>query len=1411
MRVAPTTSITATSNGFLAELTTLGQRLRFGLLVLLAVCTLALSAIYLTEALDWRDKPFLGVMVAHTMNVSAGQSTTDNSWAGHRAGLQTGDRIVSINGENVLPDFGANYIDVLGRLANTPEALGENGQIQAIIGFERAVNSGDVLDETLCSLPESGVSTCEVAYSLTPLPDRDFFAFFVIPFFSGIFVIITAMAIIRLRPAEPVAFIAAITCLALGTGMVGIFDVGSTHLFIPVWLAAAAILTGMFFSIGILFPNPMYFLYREPRMRFIPFVASIGFALYLISLFNAETGDNFNLSVRLATLAIILSVFVMGALLVFYQRVHATDSVTRDQANTVLIGVSLALVPGAVWALAQLITGIGGMMPGFDPNVAFPFSIETTMPFLLTIALSLAYSVLQYRHFDTDRIISQGITYGILALALVVGYFLLVLGATQFITDNFSADDPLIIALVIFTISAGFIPIRTRIQNRVDDIYFKKRRNYQNHLESFTTVLTSLNKTGEILRLFERILNDTIQPASQFTFLLDTQTDSYVPDSKSNTDLSFMADSGVIQLLKGDQQVFCLEPGVPWPSELRVDKARLNILRSTMIIGLGKNETMPIGFKVIGPPRSVAPMYSFEEVRFVNNLAAQVSIGIERAQVIATYEQQVNQLNVLSKVSQAVNFTIEPDDLLELIVTQTERIISAPFFYIVLYEMETKQLHYAFFLENDERDDAKENMRWMAGNDLFSEIITHSRAIKVADYGREMTRQNFPIRYESPDTTAWMGVPLIAGTGTLGVMAIGDSNPNKTFSDAQLQVFSDIGTLAAASLYQARLFTEANVRARQLGALNDISRRLVESEENIEQLLELITSEAVNILNAEAGSLLLIVQDGSGDLEFKASVGGPKDLIGTRLPPGYGIVGEVAEGGEPIISNDISQDTRFEGEVEETFRTNSLLAVPLTAKEGVIGVLEVINKLDGTLYGSDDQELLTTFAGQAAIALENARLFQETDQALKTRVQELEDLQRFSEALSKSLDVRGVAEVTVKEAMKRTTSFAGLLAIVNEDESYLRIVSIHGYEEHQFPEGVFNGDAWELEAGIVKRVMRTRQPDLAPDVAIDPDYLAGLPGALSQITVPLMSGNTINALLVLEKTREPRFNLLDQAAVMRIAEQASIALANALLYEQVASANETKSEFVGFAAHELKNPLTSVKGYAATLTSSMYDQLNPDQVKDFIGIIQNNANRMQSIIDDLRDIARSDAGKFPIDAEPVRLDKIIEDTLIPFQSQLDEKEQTIVNNINEDLPLIMADNNKLIQVLTNFVSNAYKYSPPGATITLDAVVRPRYITSKNKNLGTVMEISVSDTGRGMSADDLKRLFREDYFRSDNAKSEKGTGLGMIITKRIIEGHNGEVWVESEIDEGTRFAFVIPLAPRDPQQTQQIPMIEHGTD
>ncbi|MFW5772916.1 MAG: GAF domain-containing protein, partial [Phototrophicaceae bacterium] len=855
-------------------------------------------------------------------------------------------------------------------------------------------------------------------------------------------------------------------------------------------------------------------------------------------------------------------------------------------------------------------------------------------------------------------------------------------------------------------------------------------------------------------------------------------------------------ESSVVRMLNKPDTTIYLPPGSPWPPELHADRVRLGIIRVMVIAGMAGGDQLN-GFGCIGPPHAERQSYKFEELRFINNLVGQLAIAVERAQVISSLERRVRELDVLSQVSQAVNFTIEFDDLLELISAQAARLILSPYFYIVLYDPAAEQLYYAFFLENDERISEKENRRWSPGRDLYSDIIQTGKPLLVDDYARTMSQNGYPIIHESPHTRAWMGVPLLAGTRTLGVLAAGDDDPDHTYSSEQLRIFSDIGSLAATSLEKARLFTETNARARQLAALNDISRQLVASEGDVERLLKLITSSAVDILNAEAGSLLLTTDDSASGLEYRAAVNAGEDLIGTRLADPDDPVSQVARSGQPMIVNGQTSPDGRPGRHDDTgIVAHSMLGAPLIVQERVIGVLEVVNRRDGTVYTQDDIEMLTTLAGQAAIALENARLFQQTDLQLTRRVQELEALERIDVEMNRTLDLAHVAEITTRWAVTNSNATAGLLGIISEDKRQLMIIHRQGYPDDSEP-----GEVWSLDEGIVRRVMRTRRPDLQPYVAMDPDYVPSLPDALSQITVPMLSGDDINALLVLESDREPRLNLLDLDWAQRLAEHAAIAIANAQLYAELTRANESKSEFVGFAAHELKNPLSSVRGYADLLRSGMTGTVS-DQQKDFLNIIRSNADRMQVIIEDLRDIARIDAQQLRIVPVPVNFREVVDETLRPFQQPISDKGQHLVNNVDGDLPQVLGDKVRLIQVMTNFVSNAHKYSPAEATITVDARVIENERDPQSGRTGPALHISIADTGIGLSDEDLQQLFRVRYFRSSNqqAQDQPGTGLGMMITQHLVEQHGGRLWVESELGSGSTFHFTVPLAPQNEPAT-----------
>jgi len=1366
--------------------------------------TILIMVAYLILALSWRSRPFLGLFTTHGMVVNAGRPASGLPWNGLDAGIQQGDVIRSINGESLSPAI-LDFTTAQQNLTTTLSNLSVGDEITVTV--QRSESSGDV-EQQACSEIVNGVATCEYNVILQQIPDGDFIAFFVLPFITGIIVLSVGIGIIYLRRNQNIASLATLVCMITAIHTTGIFDVGTTWTLIPLWMLATIWIGGLLIVFGLRFPNKLPITYSQPVVLYVPFVVT---ALLSATAFYAyvspETPAGSNLALQVVSFYLIGSVVVFAAIIIGIQRPRSVTLARRDQTNTLIVGIVLIIIPAMLYILSRVI----GLL---NPQAALGISIEATMPFYITSSLAIAYSILQYRQFNTDRVISQTVTYGIMLSILIVGYFLLVTGLAFVTQGAIRADNPILIALTMFGMVMFFSPLRNALQQRIDTIYYKTRYNYQQSVEQFNQKLTSLVNFEDIISEFETVLEDSISPSSLFIFLPRYETGDYEAygSGKAPTDIRFSPHSGIVLLLSNRDELVILDPDKPLPKQLLVDQSRINLLKPAILAGLSGSGKLN-GFVSIGLPRSTSAEYTFEEVRFLNNIIAQLAIAIERAQVIDSLQRELKKLDVLSQVGQAVNFTIRFDDLLELIYAQTFRLIDVPNFYIALHDTNANQLYFAFFLEDDDRIEEKENERWTSMDDLIHAVFNSSQAMNIADFAQEMTKRGATITHESPHLKAWMAVPLVSGTRKLGVLAVGKSKVGELYTDEQFKILDDIGALAASSLDRLRLFNETNMRARQLQALNDISRQLAASELEVDGLLEVIMSSAVEIINTEAGSLLLVPEDNEEELEFKVVVGGSgEELIGSRLKRGQGVVGQVAETGQPVIENDVAQNTQHT-DVDEDFATQSLLAVPLIAKERVIGVLEVINKKDKTLFVQDDVDLLTTFAGQAGVAIENARLFEMTDQQLAQRVAELEILESIDSQLNRTLDIGEVARITVEAAMDNTNAQAGALGIVTGTPAYLQIVALKGYEEEDYPAGA-DGLQWSLERGVLQRVMRSRQADIVYDTNIDPDYETALRGSISQITVPMMSADEINAILILETNEAPPFNLGQWAFSQRLAEHASIAIANAQLYAELTRANESKSEFMGFAAHELKNPLTSIKGYSELMTKGI-GNIGKEQQLAFWEIIGSNANRMQTIIDDLRDFARLEAGQLNVDLAPMDLRPVINESVRSLQKQFDEKHQKVHIDMPEPSPMILADSIRLTQVIVNILSNASKYSDTDKNIYISAEVKERFKNKRGQNLGTVLHVAIKDEGFGMSDADLARLFNEKYFRSENpvAHAQPGTGLGMMITYSIMQLHKGDIWVESELEVGSTFNFVIPLAPEEPaeQVEEKLPETEPASD
>lgn len=234
--------------------------------------------------------------------------------------------------------------------------------------------------------------------------------------------------------------------------------------------------------------------------------------------------------------------------------------------------------------------------------------------------------------------------------------------------------------------------------------------------------------------------------------------------------------------------------------------------------------------------------------------------------------------------------------------------------------------------------------------------------------------------------------------------------------------------------------------------------------------------------------------------------------------------------------------------------------------------------------------------------------------------------------------------------------------------------------------------------------------------------------------------------------------------------------------DEAVAANKSKSEFVSVVSHELKLPMTSIKGYSDLMLSGATGALNENQ-SNFLTTIRNNVNRMATLVSDLTDISRLESGNLRIEPRAVPVWDVIDEVVTLTRTQLEQKKQTLTLDIPEGLPKAWCDRNRLAQVLTNLISNANKYTPEGGLLTVQAL-----------QVDGMIQIKVQDNGLGMTPEDQEKLFSK-FFRSADEKVREapGTGLGLSITKNLIELQGGKIWFESEFRKGTTFYFTTPIA------------------
>ncbi len=566
----------------------------------------------------------------------------------------------------------------------------------------------------------------------------------------------------------------------------------------------------------------------------------------------------------------------------------------------------------------------------------------------------------------------------------------------------------------------------------------------------------------------------------------------------------------------------------------------------------------------------------------------------------------------------------------------------------------------------------------------------------------------------------------------------------------------------------------------RLSALYEVSSQLGKSLD-LDEVLNQVMDAIIQLTGAERGFLMLYDED-TGQLVTRAARNvDQKTIDGDAMNISRTVVERAVASGDGVLTSNAQEDARFSGQQSVVgYQLRSIMCAPLQARGFTLGAVYVDNRLMAGVFEMADLDLLMTFANQASVAIENARLFTQTDAALARRVEELSIFQRIDQQLNKSLELNRVLSLALNWAIALINADGGSIGLFERPEEappYLRLMVFRGADEVDEMRNV------PVDHPIVQQVLAGSHSVLSHDVT-ESESIDGTPANV-QLAVPIQQGGQISGLITLETQHAREINREDIAFVERLADRAAVAINNAQLYEQINAANQAKSEFVSLVAHELRVPMTSIKGYADLIISGVAGPLN-DQQSQFLEVIRRNLQRMSTLISDLSDINRIESGRMVFDDKTFDIRETVADVTGSLHEQIEARGQTLTIDIAEEVPDVHADPTRIAQVLTNLVSNAHKYTPDNGRI----IVR---VTSD----GHVAIVSVEDTGIGISEENQKKLFTQFFRAEDHAvRQQQGWGLGLSIVRNMVEAQGGQIEFESEVDKGSTFTFTVPLAKQE---------------
>ncbi len=803
-----------------------------------------------------------------------------------------------------------------------------------------------------------------------------------------------------------------------------------------------------------------------------------------------------------------------------------------------------------------------------------------------------------------------------------------------------------------------------------------------------------------------------------------------------------------------------------WIAEVRRHAPQIPILA---FLSPDEESTIPAGVTTYLP---LAPGWNDELIRWLDQPGIRLAESLTREH--RRLQKTTRLWATLSQVGRILSSTLEPDRVLQLILEQAVEVLQAVGGSLILVDQGSKELVFELALGPTADDLVGRRMEW--GTGLVGEAAATGQPLLVnntADDPRWFSGID-----EATDftTQSILCAPMITRQEVIGVLEIVNKLDGSLFDEDEAELLLALASQAAIAITNARLYVSARRQAEEVAALLETSQA-ISSTPDLDQRLETISQKAVELVDADGFVIFSLDQDNQSLVPVMAIGDSAEEVMRVVLPVGEGISGRVAATGEGRVVNQAHQspDAFL---IPDTLREpECILSVPLTVKGAVIGVM-TLSRLGERAFSVHDLDLISSLGNQAAVAIENARLYDDTRQ----RNRELTALYSVALAAGKTLEMKPLLDETLDQVLKVLEYEGGAIFLADRADGKLGLIHHQGVPrwllqliEDQLGDKGAVGQA-AAHGQIFERLLPV--PEAGPRTRLTCVPLLAHRRVLGVLAVPFVGGDPVEVqeMRLLETLGRQIGVAVENAVLYAELQERAETLQRA--YDELAKIDQLKDELVQNISHELRTPITFIKGYVSLMLEGDMGDLTARQ-RNSLDIVSNKTEQLIHLVNGILTLQTLTTEMLNVQSiSPIILVSRAVAGAIPAAQQagLD-----IVSDFPSTMPDAEVDPAQITQVLDNLLNNAIKFSPHGGTITV------RLGTEKE-----MVRVEVSDTGIGIPADKIDRVF-DRFFQVDGSSTRRfgGAGLGLSICKQIIDAHGGELSVESEVGKGSTFAFTIP--------------------